>query len=38
MNTHRLAALALGIAAIVPFSGAQAAIVESQHAGGVRSL
>ena len=38
MKAHSLAALSLGIAISVPLIAAQAAVVESQHAGGVRSL
>jgi hypothetical protein len=38
MKAHSLAALSLGIAISVPLIATQAAVVESQHAGGVRSL
>lgn len=38
MKAHHLAALSLGIALSVPLIAAQAGVVESQHAGGVRSL
>jgi hypothetical protein len=38
MKAHSLAALSFGIALSVPLIAAQAAVVESQHASGVRSL